>query len=108
MTTALPQLISGDITSQSDQPSDATLYSYQPNTFPYISNRTKFPSLEDWLKIFYDSIRSFQRTAAADTSVPDPATKASAFAENYKAKLDALAADPDIGAINCLNLCRLR
>lgn len=107
MGATLPQLIADDSASH-DQPSDGiTSYSYEPNTFPYISGRSTFPSLEDWLKIFYDSIASFQRTAAADSSVADPA-KAPAFAELYRAKLDKLAANPDTSSINCLELCRLR
>ena len=107
ITTVLPQLEAGEGAS-----------SYDPNTFKYKSKSDRqsaglaaFPALEDWLKIFYDSIESFQKTAASDTTVSDAPQKAAAFAEIYRAKLDATLnskAQEETGSINCLELCRLR
>ncbi|KAG7669223.1 hypothetical protein Ndes2526B_g05521 [Nannochloris sp. 'desiccata'] len=101
MTTAavLPQLEAGEGAA-----------SYNPNTFDYQSRSDRqaaglsaYPSSEDWLKIFHDSIESFGKTASKDTSVKNADKKAAAFAAMYREKLDALSS-----TINCLELCRLR
>jgi hypothetical protein len=101
-TTVLPQLEAGE-----------GVASYNPNTFKYESRADReaaalpaFPAAEDWLKIFYDSIESFKKTAEKDSGVEDAPTKAAAFAVGYRAKLDALKGSSDL--LNCLELCRLR
>ena len=72
-----------------------------------------YPSLEDWLAIFYNSIPSFAKIAAADPTLPssDRAAGAAAFSATYRAVLDALVAELENGGqptLNCLELCRLR
>ena len=78
------------------------------------------PCLEEWIEIFRHSIGSFQRTAAADPSVPEAerAERAARFAAEYAAKLDALEAQgaawrerggADAPPVTCcLELCQLR
>ena len=74
-----------------------------------------YPSLEDWVEIFYNSIPSFVRTAEADESVDDSKSKAAVFATRYKEMLDNMM----FGLINdgfgawkdkftCVELCSLR
>jgi hypothetical protein len=105
-TTVLPQLEAGEGAAN-----------YNPNTFDYKPRSIRqaagleaFPSSEDWLKIFYDSIESFGKTAAKDTSIENAKEKAAAFAASYRAKLDALNSTDHSSneSINCLELCRLR
>jgi hypothetical protein len=98
-TTVLPQLEAGEGAA-----------SYNPNTFDYQSESERqaaglsaFPSSDDWLRIFHDSIESFGKTASKDTNVEDADKKAAAFADIYRKKLDGLSS-----AINCLKLCTLR
>jgi hypothetical protein len=74
-----------------------------------------FPSLEDWLEIFYSSIAGFQRIAAADPAVAAAAQRAEEFAAAYRADLDRVAAASGCAApaaarleVGCLELCRLR
>ena len=104
MSVPLPQLLSGGKSSN-----------YDPNSFDYVpkaeleaAGRPIFPSLEDWMKIFYDSIASFSRTAAADSAVEDAAAKAEDFAAAYRKMLDDLNENPSGSEISCLELCRLR
>jgi len=97
--TVLPQLEAGEGAA-----------SYNPNTFSYQSRSDRqaaglsaFPSSEDWLKIFHNSIESFGKTASKDNSVENADEKASAFAAIYREKLDGLSS-----TVNCLELCTMR
>ena len=108
MTTALPQLDIG---------------SYKCNTFSCKPRALldaeglppDYPSLEDWVQIFYASITSFQRTAESDATNADSEARAANFAQSYRCTLDQLMAevkrDPLASwedKISCLELCRLR
>jgi len=107
-TAALPQILSD----------------YTPHTFAYTCRsdleahgQPPFPSLEDWVKIFYDSINSFVKVAGADPSL-QPAERAACaakFATSYRSALDTLMNEvPSFSVkekdakVNCLELCRLR
>lgn len=90
--------------------------SYNPHTFDYVpssllSESDIEPSLEDWMKIFYDSIEYFARIAREDTTVESPAAKAELFATIYRSKLDNLMNQKyeDVKSkFNCLTLCKMR
>ena len=104
-------------------PQCVNIEEYDPNTFDYVPksldalvlpNVEHFPFLEDWIKIFYDSISSFEKVAANDECVDDAARKANHFATSYRSKLDnlferaRLRGNPNNSIANCLTLCSLR
>lgn len=99
---------------------NATNYScntfiYKPRALLEAENRETYPSLEDWVEIFYNSIPSFVRTAEADESVDDSKSKAVVFATRYKEMLDSIMFGLEKDGfevwkdkLTCLELCNLR
>lgn len=97
---------------------------YTPNTFEYIprskcgqiSERLEnFPTLEDWMKIFYDSIKTFQKIASSDPKIRNAVQASERFAEKYRKKLDGVYQqvldkedNPNNELVNCLLLCKMR
>lgn len=96
--------------------------SYSSNTFLYTpralleaENKDTYPSLEDWVQIFYNSIPSFVQTAETDKTVDDSKGKAAVFAARYKEMLDHLmhglkkdGFEAWKDRFTCLELCNLR
>lgn len=92
---------------------------YSPHTFEYIplsllseseGDGCK-PSLQDWMKIFYNSIEYFASMAKEDGQVENPSAKAKIFATLYRDKLDTLMQKRYEDAkphLNCLTLCKMR
>lgn len=92
---------------------------YNPHTFEYVpssllepSNDGEIkPSLEDWMKIFYNSIDYFASIAKQDEQVQQPEEKAEMFSKLYRERLDALMEKDYKDAksqLNCLTLCKMR
>ena len=99
---------------------------YSPNTFIYTfkedlrdAKLPQFPSLEDWLAIFYKSIPSFKKIALEDPSISEfeRPTRAAQFEDDYTTQLDELTVETSMewltqeeisARANCLELCRLR
>jgi hypothetical protein len=111
-----PHLVDGDV--------------YNPNTFEYLSKAELesrglplYPSLDDWMLIFRNSIDDFQALAEQDPTVPPSQRKtfggkaaqdvgrvkaAQQFADSYHKALDALEAGNSGERPACLILCKLR
>lgn len=103
--------------------------SYMPHTFPYILRKIledrqlpTSPSLEEWLKIFYDSVSYFSSMAGQDPSLTDETERervAETFKTQYISSLDALKSRVEAsmeeyskvqeeGLLTCMHLCQLR